>query len=307
MRKINISLNPTYLCNFRCNFCYLTSEQLADKNKLPLHLLEARLLELSSKGIVVDHIDLYGGEVALLGDNYLYELDSILNKYSSPTINIITNLSKVVNYFNEDYIDLSVSFDFEAREQSDRVLNNIIKLKKEIAILMLASPQLLKTDIDLMINTFNSIANITSVEIKPYSSNQANQLGISFKEYEIFIENWLRKTKDANFEFINRKQINQAIQKKNNAFSDDHIYITPNGKYSVLEFDENEDEFFLELNSIEDYFKWCDKEKNRVKKNKFCSHCDFLGHCLTEHYRTVHSLDNSCNGFINLLKMEAIK
>lgn len=301
METINLSLNPTYLCNFRCEFCYLTEEQLSEKNKISLDVLTQRLEEIELACYELDHVDLYGGEIALLGDKYLYELDKCLNKFATPSVNVVTNLSKIVDYFKEDYIDLSVSFDFTAREKSDRVLSNIISLKKDIAILMLASPALLKIDIDMMINTFNGIGNIKSVEIKPYSSNQANQLHVTNKDYEEFIFEWLKKTKSSKFEFINRKQIERAKQKQNNAFSDDHIYITPSGKFAVLEFDKNGDEFFLELESMEEYRKWCTFEKERVKSNLICGQCQFLGHCLTEHYRFVGSLDQSCNGFINLI------
>ena len=30
--KINLSINPSYHCNFRCNWCYLTPKQLAYKD-----------------------------------------------------------------------------------------------------------------------------------------------------------------------------------------------------------------------------------------------------------------------------------
>ena len=33
---MNLSINPTYYCNFRCDFCYLTPEQLGDRQKIDL-------------------------------------------------------------------------------------------------------------------------------------------------------------------------------------------------------------------------------------------------------------------------------
>jgi len=68
-----------------------------------------------------------------------------------------------------------------------------------------------------------------------------------------------------------------------------------------LEFDLNDNEYFLEYDTFDEYLKWCDLEKNKVNKNKICSRCDYYGHCLSEHLREVKNLDNSCNGFKGLL------
>ena len=107
------------------------------------------------------------------------------------------------------------------------------------------------------------------------------------------------------FEFVNQKLLNSVIEKSRNAFSDDHIYITPSGNYGVLEFDLNDNEFFLEYESLQEYFDWCEKEKVRVSKNKYCKNCDYYGHCLSEHLRDVKSLDNGCNGFKHLIEWYA--
>jgi len=150
---------------------------------------------------------------------------------------------------------------------------------------------------------FEHLQNIKTVEIKPYSTNQANQDNVSFKQYEEFIKRWIELTPYhyENYEFVNEKQIQDAIAGKRNAWSDDHVYITPTGKFGVLEFDENDDEFFLELNSFEDYVKWTEFEKLRVNANSICGSCPYLGSCLSEHLRDVKTLNNSCNGFRFLL------
>ena len=302
MKKITISLNPTYLCNFRCDFCYLTKVQLKDRKVLDLAVLRERLSEIKASGYLVNHVDLYGGEISLLENCYLEEMDQILFKEAAdPTINVITNLSKVHPYFLKEHVDLSVSFDFEAREKHEIVLSNILTTNKNIAILMLASSELIALNTSHMIETFSSIQNIVSVEIKPYSSNQANQHQVSDLEFEDFIKKWISSEKEKKFDFINEENIKLALQGRRNAFSDDHIYINPNGKISVLEFDQNGDEYFLELDSFQEYLVWTQLEKKRVYKNKICSDCDYLGKCLTEHYREVVNIKNSCNGFKGLL------
>ncbi|WP_127714891.1 radical SAM protein [Halobacteriovorax sp. HLS] len=301
MSFLNLSINPLYQCNFRCDFCYLTKSQLSDPLTLPLTKLRQLIKELKDSNHSVDHVDLYGGEISLLSNEYLEELDEILYEAFDPSINIVTNLYQVHPFFLKEHVSLSVSFDFEARESSEKVLQNIITTNKEISILMLASSKLLKMDVSKMISTFNSIGNVVSVEIKPYSTNQANSFEVSFKDFEEFVKKWIESDIVKNFEFVNEREIENSLSKKRNAFSDDHLYITPNGKFAVLEFDEKEDEYFLELDRLDDYKKWERLEHARVQRNEICSKCEYLGNCLTEHYRKVESLDLSCNGFFHLL------
>jgi hypothetical protein len=90
------------------------------------------------------------------------------------------------------------------------------------------------------------------------------------------------------------------LEKTYNSFSDDHVYITPSGNFSVLEFDLNDNEYFLELDSFDKYLYWAEKEK--INLSPICKQCKYMGHCLTEHYRYVKDLNNSCNGYKGLLE-----
>lgn len=300
-KPLTLSINPTYLCNFRCEFCYLTPEQLADKKKLDIGRFSQMLDEINEAGYFVDHIDLYGGEVGLLPEQYLEDLDTVIDLQTEASISVITNLSKIHPYFLKDHIDLSVSFDFEAREHHGLVMSNLAKISKPIAILMLASPNLLKLDVNRMIGILNSYQNIISVEIKPYSSNQANILPVSDKDFEEFVKKWITSPVRKNFTFINSNRIKDSLNGLYSAYSDSHVYITPNGKFGVLEFDLGQNEYFLEMDSFNEYLLWARLEKTKVKSNPICSACPYLGKCLTEHYRDVKSIESSCSGFRHLL------
>ena len=293
-----ISLNPTYLCNFRCDFCYLTPEQLADKNKINLGDLDKRLSEVS-KVTPISYVDLYGGEISVLGDDYFYSLKDTIRRYYQGEINIITNYASPKSYMHEDDISLSVSFDFEARERSDLVFANMLTCPVPISVLILASPKVINMDVGEMVQQLSMLSNIRSVEIKPYSTNQANQQEVTHKDFEDFVIKWLEM--DLPFEFENRHRIEESIKKQYDAFSNNHVYITPNGKFAVLEFDENDNEYFLELDSFDKYIKWADNEAGN-NTSDICKSCEYYGHCLTEHYRYVKDLTNSCNGYKGLLK-----
>ena len=296
---LTLSINPWYYCNFRCDFCYLTKEQLADTKLLSLSTLNERLAEITSQDRI-DMVDLYGGELGLLPKDYWNDLIDLLHAYNIKDINIITNLSMVNEITTDERVYVSVSYDFDAREDHERVWRNMALLERPFSVLMLASPQLIKKDVNEMVNMLNGLNSLVSVEIKPYSSNQANQLDVNFTQFEKFVKMWVIN-KDKKFTLTNESILKSVIDKQRNSFSDDHVYITPSGKYGVLEFDLNDNEFFLEYETLDEYFEWCNKEKLKVEKNKFCSNCDYFGHCLSEHLRDVKSLDNSCNGFKYLI------
>lgn len=294
-----LSINPWYYCNFRCEFCYLTETQLSDTKLLPLTRLSEMLSEVCSQ-TKIDMVDLYGGEMGILPKEYWNSLIHILHVYGIEDINLITNLSALNEITTDPRVYTSVSFDFSAREDYHRVWKNMVLLNKPFSVLMLASPKLLEQNVDDMVLHFNSLRNLESVEIKPYSTNQANTLDVSFTAYEEFVKKFI-ENKNRKFILVNETLIQSVLDKSRNSFSDDHIYITPSGKYGVLEFDLNDNEFFLEYDTVEEYFEWCEKEKQRVSKNKFCSSCSYYGNCLSEHLREVKSLDNSCNGFKHLI------
>ena len=169
---------------------------------------------------------------------------------------------------------------------------------------MLASKDLVDKNVSEMIETLNLLENLQSVEIKPYSPNQSNQDTVYYTQFEEFVKSFLQYP-NKKFQFVNEDLLQTVLDKSRNAFSDDHVYITPTGKYGVLEFDLNDNEFFLEYDSLDKYFTWCEKEKHRVSRNKYCNSCEYFGNCLSEHLREVKSMDNSCNGFKNLIEWYA--
>lgn len=302
MKEFTLSVNLTYYCNLRCEFCYLTPEQLGDRTRVPVDVLAQRVDEVLAEGYHITHIDLYGGEVALLPKPYLDEVKAVFHSRGIDDIVLITNLTAVNDIVLDEDYELSVSFDFTARDKSDQVFGNILSLPRWFRMLTLASRQLLdNVSLDEMVMTYNLMGNAKSVEIKPYSENQANHDRVTFAEYEELV--WgLINHPDRQFHIENKNLIVRAVDGMGHSYSDDHIYITPQGTFAVLDFDLNDREFFLPIEDMAAYHAWCEREKARVDRNLFCNACEYKGRCLSEHLRTVKSLDNSCNGFYNLLK-----
>ena len=48
-----VSINPSYFCNFRCDFCYLTPEQLGNQKKISLERLDQLLGDIPKPSVEV--------------------------------------------------------------------------------------------------------------------------------------------------------------------------------------------------------------------------------------------------------------
>ncbi len=302
-KKITLSINPTYFCNFRCSFCYLSEMELSDRKTISKELLFEKLSDISSHR-AIEHIDLYGGEIALIRPEALSELIDVINVFYKGKINIISNLSHINPVFLSDRVDLSVSWDYFAREKHQLVYENMLSLNKDIHVLILASKSLLEmqdSELEDMIFLLNSMPNLASVEIKPFSDNSHHSQYTLFTDFEAFVKRWIIRSRNFNFEFINISKINDSVSGKYSSWSDEHLYITPHGEYSVLEFDKEGKEYFLKVSNFNEYEIWANKEKANVKENPFCGTCKYLGSCLSEHLQSVKSIEHSCNGFKNLL------
>jgi sulfatase maturation enzyme AslB (radical SAM superfamily) len=310
--KINLSINPSYHCNFRCPWCYLTPEQLGDKKTIDDDRLNKLLAEVATHR-EINHIDLYGGEIGILKKEQLKNITDVIRFYYKDRININTNLSVLrEEFFNPDYY-LSVSYDLETRQDHRKVRDNMAKLPVDFSILCLATKEVMKASVEHWWQMFNDVdrvskeqnveSHLKSVELKPYSANQANDQKITHTQFENYVLDLLRlekSSKKGNYNFVNRDKIITSLAGKYNAYSDDHLYITPNGKFAVLEFDKDNKEYFLELNSFKEYEDWCIKEKEKTISD-ICRKCNYLGGCLTEHYQYVDSLKDGCNGYRYLL------
>ena len=301
--EITLSINPSYLCNLRCNFCYLSKEQLSSPKVISEDLLIEKLSLISGQRSI-KHIDLYGGEIALLSPQKLSRMLETIHFFYPGRINVITNLTIMNPRLLEDDIEISVSWDYSARDQYENVYRNMQALTSDFHVLILASDKLLNlsdTELDKMIALLNALPNLKTVEIKPFSDNAFHRQDVSFLDFEKWIMKWLQKKNIFQFEFINEKRIQDSLAKKYSSWSDEHLYITPSGDFAVLDFNEKNQEYFLPLNSFSAYEEWSHREKEKVSSNMYCGKCQYLGHCLSEHLQPVLNSGVSCNGFKNLL------
>ena len=289
---MNISVSPCQWCNFNCSFCYLSKEERSSSEILDLNLLEKRFNEVIRKYGSIGNIEVYGGEISLLPEEYLDKLFDLCFKYGE-TVGAVTNLSIIhPSFLKYKDLNLAVSYDLKARESRDLVRRNILTLGREAGLLLLGSPGLFNHTPEEIVKEINLFKNIKQVELKPYSKNQNNAYSDLDQKYVNYVKEMIPLKK--NFAFINDEKIRECLEEGEFSFSDDHIYIRPNGRFSILCFDEFDCEFFkeIDLDFFEDFVR-----EEREYSLKFCEDCPFYGHCLTEHYRR-----NSCSGFRELLE-----
>ena len=298
LSSFSVSINPTYYCNFNCDFCYLSTDQLNDRTTTSIDTIMQRLSEIP---VPITHVDLYGGEIGLLPDTYLNELIDRIKLAHNPSISIITNLSAIRESFLRPDVELSVSYDFDAREKESVVFGNMLKLQRPFSVLTLASEKVIVNDVDYMISALNSLTNLIAVEIKPYSSTTHRGQQVSDCDYEEFIMKWIDSPVDKNWQFVNQDKIEDCLNDDYNAFSDDHVYIDPTGMFAILDFDAGGNEFFTQVNDFSEYIAWTNKEKSSGVSD-VCRQCKYFGKCLTEHYKWVDPSDLGCNGYYNLLE-----
>lgn len=304
---MKISINPSYFCNLRCNFCYYY-DWLGDRKRLDLRTLDQLLSEID-KLHGIDWVDLYGGEITVLPYDYTKELLSTIRAHYQGTVSVITNFVKPTpmfvgsnRLFEEPHYRTAVSYDFECRQQHEKVWNNILTYDSDVHVLMVATPCLMQKNVDDMIAQLNMATNIRSVDIKSYSSSQHNDFNLPWKDYEVFLQKWISSPVTKNFECVVERNLLRCLIDKRNAWNDNHVFINPNGKLSLIEYDESDRELFKEINSIADFSTHATKEKERVLANATCSTCPWVGRCLTEQYRNVLDINNGCNGFRGLIE-----
>lgn len=288
---MKISLCPSFYCNFRCGWCYLSTNQLASKRLINLTSLSdtVRYLHLLNP---ITHIDIYGGEPTLLPSTWSIDLISMLKELCNPHINVITNLSSIQHplLFLSDTV--GISYDFDKREQYKKVRENLRIFPREKHVITLINELHRIEDIESYIEDLTALQ-IDSWELKPFSVSEYN---LAFKEnfnlFETFVQTVIEHKPP--FVIINE----QNLSNPSNSYSNDHIYIMPDNNMYVLDF-ENNREYFKRIFTFDDFITWTTKEHETYNNHSKCSQCDYNGNCLSEHLKVY---DDVCNGFPNLIK-----
>ena len=92
-KTLTVSVMPTYQCNGNCPFCYLGTS-IKDKTILNLDVLHDRLWNIKKRYQCNLNVEVFGGEITLLEDDYIEQLLKLCNQYSVFDVGVVTNFSK---------------------------------------------------------------------------------------------------------------------------------------------------------------------------------------------------------------------
>lgn len=273
--KLQISINPTYKCNLNCPFCYLKhNSKIMDLDKL-----ETKLTEISLK-YDIDSIDLYGGEICLLPDDYLMKLILICKKYVD-IIGVITNYTIDKKWlFDRNDIDLSVSWDYIFRDKNEEVLERIKNTKRELGIIM-TSPELYDKKYEIA-DILNKLDGNYYIDIKPCMPSENNNCKCDLKKYQEFVLFMISN--------IRHKVLNQYyLDNPPNNLKTPHIFINPDCEVEKLKFNKN-CEYFEKTNNYD------------IELDDKCKNCQYFDDCQTEHDSYLED-EYDCLGMKHLIEI----
>jgi len=296
MREIIVSIFPSYQCNQNCEFCYLHNNH--HSQVLDLNILKQRLVEIS-KYFKIHKFNLYGGEITLLDEEYLIELNNIINSYNAPNF-VTSNLYdiKKLKIF-EDTI-LSTSLNKERPDYEDiknKLKNNI--LGRKLSVLSMITPSIINTDPKEILDDYKNL-NIDYVcFIKYYPSiNTGDIFNISQEQYQNTLKNLTEVYLQNKYEYQlgHICGLNECIKRNYPiATNDQCIRIGPDGKLGAIYYNENNLEYFKWYDNIKEYIEDCNNELHLYRKK--CGFCKYYGNCWTEHITNL-----KCDGCKELLE-----
>lgn len=295
----NLSIQPTFLCNFNCNYCYLGNLRNYE-NILNLRVLEQRIEEILNK-YQIRNINLYGGEISLLKPSYLEELVAICFRIGiKPTV--ITNLSNdwIIDFCEERSLPLSISLN-EERPYYKETLEKIKKLRnrgnKNLSVVVL--PSMLDKDYSGLMGFYEKLGlDVFFIQYHPsvHSCKSGVVYDININHFSSFLKGIIseKHRKDYEIKIINEDTLNN---KDYNPLMSGFLFITPFGQYSTVLY-QNGIERYEYFNSLEEWEECCKKEYKEYFLK--CNLCEYFGKCKAEHLEVMDKKE--CSGLYELQK-----
>jgi hypothetical protein len=245
--KIDLTITPMW----KHGNAGSTQCQLGSKDLLPIPVLAGRLEDILNSGYRIGQVEIDGGELTLMPEEYLYSLKWILHYYGITDIVLITNLTSITSsVIMDDQFSLAVSYDFEHTEQQEKVWNNLVNLQRPFSILTVACEDVVKSNPTSMVEEINSLHHCLSWEIRPY--------GLKKNVFDDFIKS-ISDQPNKRFQFYNTEVPQETIKRPYGEFSGLVLHITPSGQYGLVEADLEGNEYLLETNNL---FQYLDRISN---------------------------------------------
>lgn len=286
-KSITVSIMPTYYCRNKCNYCYL-GEQTNQAKIFDLKLLAKQLAQIA-RFYIIESVELYGGDLSILSENFITEMDDILLEY---TENIVYTSSPTPHTSHYKNINISVN---HQRPDYVKNLELVTKEHPEYNVITVALDWERHVSARYLLRQYNGCKGY--VTFIPYSQSWNNKEypeRFSASAYDEFLLQIIREyyeyRHEYTFKLSNLELIRDAINGKYTPEMENNIFITPNNKFACVSYLRGF-EFFREFNTVGEWKKIAEADRENYLQR--CAHCEFYKNgCVADH--VVPHLD--CNG-----------
>lgn len=289
---MTVSVCPTFKCNQRCNYCYL-GDKVCDSETLRISTLVHMLSKLCLKHSI-SRIDIFGGEVSLLSDDYLKELNFCCKSFAS-NVSVVTNLHRDISHI---FKNITISLN-EERTDFDAILNKLPTLPYDFALSIVVLPSIVNAfksgKAQYMLNFIPR--NCNSVHLVQYSQShmQKHKIVVSDDDYEYVVFEACKMKKSGILPF-KLQNLDDIQSQQYSPLMSESIFVLPSGEYAWISYQDHEEKFSTSYN-LADYDAAVAKEYNIYKMK--CEKCRYFQRCYTEHL----DLSKQCSGHKQLLDM----
>lgn len=295
MKKISLSIIPTYWCKTNCKYCYL-GDLRKDQTTLDLQCLDNKLHQLVENDYVIDSISVYGGEISLLDEQYLIQIVKIIRSHVSNQITIGFCTSGYNRSIFElvEYLKVRVTIPLN-QERPDYKKNLQLIKQHNCSLGVVVLPSIINTPVDQLVEFYDSLGrDVFFYQFYPSSINRS-PYSFDIKQYTDFVISFINeyKKKPRSFGLIN---LSEWMDKCYNPEASGFIYISPNGKWMTTGYSDCL-ESFVEFDTLDQWKQYCKKE--RLQRLIKCNACPYYDKCKAEHLVVMG--EEYCSGLKKLI------
>lgn len=295
MKKISLSIIPTYWCKTNCKYCYL-GDLRKDQTTLDLQCLDNKLHQLVENDYVIDSISVYGGEISLLDEQYLIQIVKIIRSHVSNqvTIGFCTSGYNRSIFELAEYLKVRVTIPLN-QERPDYKKNLQLIKQHNCSLGVVVLPSIINTPVDQLVEFYDSLCrDVYFYQFYPSSINRS-PYSFDIKQYTDFVISFINeyKKKPRSFGLIN---LSEWMDKCYNPEASGFIYISPNGKWMTTGYSDCL-ESFVEFDTLDQWKQYCKKE--RLQRLIKCNACPYYDKCKAEHLVVMG--EEYCSGMRKLI------
>lgn len=287
-----VHVMPTYRCNLYCPYCYLKGVE-HNAEAVDIKTVKLRLQQIAAN-YEIERINIYGGEISLLPDEYLAQLFDTCRTVTG-NITGVTNLSRpeIIERFPGIFWTVSIN---DERPNNDEVIMKLLTRKDRLNLSQVVTPSAIKKGAMQCLRDASLMGK--SIEFLRYSPSRSNFIwNLTNKDYEDFMMDVIKYQHLYPIYVQNMGDLKDCVTRSYNAYADSNIFIDPWGNLNTIGY-VGELEYFKKISDIKELADIVKKEKEKFSKQ--CSGCPYEGHCYAEHLH-IHQKGDVCCGMINLV------